>query len=301
MQFWSFPVVLLLICLGMLPASADDRPLVYTVNYPLQYFAQRIAGDNVEVRMPVPAGVDPAFWKPDTETILALQRAELILLNGAGYAKWLNNVSLSRHKMVDTSAGFKERYIEVRAGVAHSHGPGGEHSHMGTAFTTWLDFSQAIEQARAVRDALSRLLPVQEQAFAANFATLEQDLNTLDMKLQAIAAQGLSKSLLASHPVYQYLARRYSLDIRSVTWEPDSMPGESEWQGFATLLSEHPAQWMLWESRPTAEIAEHLLQSGVQVVVFDPCANRPQQGDFLSVMSDNVTSLKQAFEGGASN
>jgi len=172
---------------------------------------------------------------------------------------------------------------------------------MGTAFTTWLDFSQAIEQARAVRDALSRLLPAQEQAFAANFAALEQDLNTLDMKLQAIAAHGLSKPLLASHPVYQYLARRYSLDIRSVTWEPDSMPGESEWQGFATLLSEHPAQWMLWESRPTAEIAEHLLQSGVQVVVFDPCANRPQQGDFLSVMSDNVTSLKQAFEGGASN
>ncbi len=281
---------------GIMPASADKRLLIYTVNYPLQYFAQRIGDDAVEVELPVPAGVDPAFWKPDTQSILALQRADLILLNGAGYAKWLDKVSLPGHKLVDTSAGFRDRYIEVQTGVSHSHGPGGEHSHAGTAFTTWLDFGQAVEQARAVKDALTRLNPLQEKTFATRFAALERDLNNLNSELQAIVAQSPSKPLLASHPVYQYLVRRYSLDLQSVLWEPDSMPPDSEWQSLEALLAEHPARWMLWEARPTAEITEHLIQSGVQVAVFDPCANRPPQGDFLSVMSDNIANLKPVFE-----
>jgi hypothetical protein len=31
-------------------------------------------------------------------------------------------------------------------------------------------------------------------------------------------------------------------------------------------------------------------------LVFAPCGNRPAQGDFLSVMRQNVTNLAQAFE-----
>ncbi|MEJ2085889.1 MAG: zinc ABC transporter substrate-binding protein, partial [Acidobacteriota bacterium] len=70
--------------------ASDTAPLVlYTVNYPLQYFAQRIGGDLVEAAFPAPEGDDPAYWKPTPEQILAYQNADLILLNGADYAKWL--------------------------------------------------------------------------------------------------------------------------------------------------------------------------------------------------------------------
>jgi zinc transport system substrate-binding protein len=72
---------------GGAPAAAAERLVVYAVNYPLQYFAQRIAGDYAEVVLPVPTGVDPAFWQPDAAGIGGFQRADVILLNGAGYAK----------------------------------------------------------------------------------------------------------------------------------------------------------------------------------------------------------------------
>ncbi|MDJ0776875.1 MAG: hypothetical protein QNJ85_03360 [Gammaproteobacteria bacterium] len=42
---------------------------IYTVNYPLQYFSERIAGDHAEVLFPAPGDIDPAFWKSDTATI----------------------------------------------------------------------------------------------------------------------------------------------------------------------------------------------------------------------------------------
>ena len=68
--------------------EADDRLSVYVANYPLKYFAERIGGDEVRVSLPVPKGVDPAFWRPSTEAIADYQSADLILLNGASYSKW---------------------------------------------------------------------------------------------------------------------------------------------------------------------------------------------------------------------
>ena len=49
-------------------AVADDRLRIYTVNYPLQYFAQRLAGEHAEVVFPAPPAIDPAFWTPDVQT-----------------------------------------------------------------------------------------------------------------------------------------------------------------------------------------------------------------------------------------
>jgi zinc transport system substrate-binding protein len=276
--------------------AAAEPVLVYTVNYPLQYFAQRIAGGHAKVVLPLPPDVDPAFWQPDAAAVSDYQRADLILLNGAGYAKWVNKASLPRRKLVDTSAGLRERLIETHGGVTHSHGREGEHSHAGTAFTTWLDFSQATGQARAVRDALSRRMPEQENTFTANFAALERDLLDLDARLRAIVDRNPAKPLIASHPVYQYLARNYSLNLKSMLWEPHIMPANTEWQDLAKLRATHPADWMLWESAPAPEIAARLLQLGIQSVVFDPCANRPQTGDFLSVMSENLTNTARIFD-----
>lgn len=285
-----------IVSLGWSVGSAGERLVVYAVNYPLQYFAQRIAGEFAEVVMPVPPGVDPAFWQPDAAIIGDFQRADLILLNGAGYAKWVSRVSLPRRKSVDTSAGFSERYIETEGSQTHSHGREGDHSHAGTAFTTWLDFRQAVEQARAVRDALSRLAPERGDIFADNFLDLERDLLDLDTRLAAIVGRDPGRPLIASHPVYQYLVRRYSLNLESVMWEPDAIPPETEWRALTELREGHPAGWMLWESEPTAGNRERLQQLGVQSTVFHPCANRPQTGDFMSVMSENVQNLKQVFE-----
>ena len=97
----------------------------------------------------------------------------MIFTNGAGYAKWLKTVSLPKSKMIDTSRRFKADYIEVQDTGTHTHGPTGEHAHGGTAFTTWLDFRQAAQQAQAVMEGLSRLLPDHQDDFEQRYAELE--------------------------------------------------------------------------------------------------------------------------------
>ena len=95
------------------------------------------------------------MWSPGPEVVTAYQAADLILLNGAGYAGWVSRVSLPEGKLIDTSASFADRYLTVAEAVTHSHGPEGEHAHEATAFTTWLDPTLALEQAGAIHAALA--------------------------------------------------------------------------------------------------------------------------------------------------
>jgi zinc transport system substrate-binding protein len=267
--------------------------VIYAVNYPLAYFAERIGGDEAVVQLPIPPDSDPAYWSPDAETVADYQSADLILLNGAGYAGWTSKVSLPTSKLVNTSSSFEDMYILAEEAVLHTHGPAGEHEHTDVAFTTWLDPMLAIEQARAIRDALSALRPAEQEGFDARFGALESDLAALDSRLEAVAGRWGERPVLGSHPVYQYLARRYDLNLRSVHFEPDVVPGPGAWRELAGLLAEHPADVMLWESAPLTEAEVRLWETlGVGSVVFDPCGNRPQLADFLSVMSDNVEALE---------
>ena len=274
--------------------SASKGPLsVYVVNYPLQYFAERIGGGHVRVTFPVPADGDPAFWEPEVEQVTAYQQADLILLNGASYAKWVQRVSLPASRMVDTSAAFSDRYIALEGRTTHSHGAAGEHQHGDLAFTTWLDPQQAISQATAIRDALIRLRPDAEAAFQQGFAALQRDLQALDKQLVAAFAPYKGQPLLFSHPVYQYLIRRYAIDGYELHWEPESMPAPDDWRAFDELLKTQPAGSMVWEGTPTPEIVTALEQRGIDALVFDPAANEPSAGDYLSVMRDNLAGLSR--------
>jgi zinc transport system substrate-binding protein len=265
------------------------------VNYPLQYFAQRIGGDRVRVEFPAPPEEDPAFWTPDAEAIAGFQSADLILLNGAGYAKWLAVVSLPESRLVDTSVEFQNRLIREESEVTHSHGPGGEHSHEGTAFTTWLDPTLAVEHARAIKDAFAEQWPDHAAEFSEAFQALERDLLELDRQLAEIVAADPDKDLLASHPVYQYMARRYGLHLHAVQWEPGEAPTPAMWADLRGLLLDHPAAWMLWEGEPLAETVAELRPLGVEPFVFDQCGNAPPAGDYLSVMAENVDRLRGAY------
>jgi zinc transport system substrate-binding protein len=298
-----FTVALALLAIGCGAPAPGDSPAatseaggarlsVYVVNYPLMYLASRIGGDLVDVEFPAPPDGDPAFWSPDPDTVAAFQEADLILRNGAGYAGWVERVTLPRSKLIDTSESFHDRYVVVEDAATHSHGPEGLHSHGATAFTTWLDPTLAVEQAAAIRDAFVAARPEHEAAFTESFESLEADLLALDADIEETTA-GLSQMpLLGSHPVYQYLSRRYGLNLRSVHFEPDEDPGEENWQALEKMLAEHPARWMLWESEPLPATTKRLEGLGIKSVVYDPCGNVPSEGDLLTVMEQNLKNLR---------
>lgn len=265
------PLAVLALCLALLPGPArPDAPVtVFAVNAPLAAMAGRLAGDRATVVFPVPQGRDPAFWRPGIAEIAAAQGADVILLNGAGYAAWTARATLPRGRIVDTSRAFADRLIETET-VTHSHGAEGEHAHVGLAAHVWLDFALAAEQARAVAAALQRRMPEDRERIGAALAGLEADLAALDARARALGERIGGAALLASHPRYQYLARAYGLTVESLAWDPAETPDADAWAALDALAAETGATAMLWERAPTPETAAALAGRGIAVIVFEP-------------------------------
>lgn len=277
------------------PASDSKHPnlfSIYTVNYPLSYFAERMAPADARVVLPVPRGIDPAFWKPSAEAVQEYQAASLILLNGAGYAEWTRYATLPQATMVVTADGCRDAYLRAQQGVQHQHGPEGAHAHGELTFTTWLDLRLAACQSGRIRDALIERLPSAKDDVSAEFKELERDLLDLDEQLRVVGKALGEQPLLASHPVYAYLADAYGLSIQSLHLEPDQALSDDDWKEVDAVLKQHRAKWMLWEAPPFEAMEAGLLERGVTVIVFDPAGQSPSGGDFLSVMKDNVARLE---------
>jgi zinc transport system substrate-binding protein len=297
--------LILLICmvtLGCEPRNPDTSTksterdsdiTVVTSNYPLYFFALQITegiASGIDIRFPEIEG-DPANWKPDSTEITELQNASLVVLNGAGYESWLGWVTLPEDRLLDTSLSFADRLISLDSEIVHQHGPEGDHSDKGTAFTIWLDPLLAIEQARSIHGALSRLLPTEAEVLNTNLDALIESLRQLDQKQASVFRKVGNQEVLFSHPVYQYLQARYGINGSSVHWEPGETPSTRAWIDLGEILAIHPARLMLWEDAPLAETQSDLNEKGISAIAFHTASNRPGEGNYLNVMAANIQRL----------
>lgn len=273
---------------GTLTTTAFAQPLVVAVNSPLAYFAKRLGGHAVQVTMPAPEGEDPAFWAPSGDDIAAIQKADLVLLNGAGYAAWVPQASLRRSRLVDTSAKAKDRYLSGDAEV-HSHG-GQAHEHGVYASNTWLDFEIASLQAEAIAKAFKRKLKLDVGQVDAALAQLKDELAELDA-LGTIAGEGLKgTAVVGSHPVYHYLAAAYGIDMRFIHWEAAETITPGNEAALAALQAERPADLMLFEFPPSTSAEQAAERAGLRYRVLDPMVNT--DADFIDGMRNALMALK---------
>ncbi|MEM6471569.1 MAG: metal ABC transporter substrate-binding protein [Planctomycetota bacterium] len=276
--------------------ATERRPVVSAVSYPLAFFAEFVGGEAIEVHYPIPPGQDPSTWMPDTESILKFQQSDRILLNGGSLVPWVEQVSLPESKLIRTTDEIESSLIPIATAVTHRHGPEGDDVEPEMASTTWLDLSMAGQQAARVRDSLIELLPEHEQAFERRFLDLKAALDGLDRRLMEVSDPESDRPFFVAEPVYQYLARRYAMNVVTLDWDAASVPDESAWARLAEVRKSHPADVMLWPSEPDPEVSRRLRELGISVVVFDPVAAEPVSGQFLSIMERNVDRLIDALD-----
>lgn len=278
----------------------DAKPVIYTAFYPTTYFTQRIAGDLADVVCPLPDGADPIFWQPDADTIAAYQRADLIIINGAGFEKWVEITSLPASRILDTTALFADEWLTYEHAVEHSHGPAGEHTHEGIDGHTWVDPGFAARQATVIQARLAEMFPDHAQDIELRYQDLLADLDGLATELRRLRRLG-DPPLLASHPAYNYLARGFDLNIHSLDLDPQTMPDDDTFAEIKALLDTHPARYILWESAPADAIAARFTSElGLTSIVFSPCemlssAELEIGHDYMFLMRRNLEALAPAF------
>ncbi len=286
------------------PAQRPRTPLVATTFYPTADFAQRIGGAFVIVDTPAPPDADPATWQPTDEDIERFQEADLIIINGAGYEQWLTNIVLPQTRICDVSADLPDPLITFET-TTHSHGPRGEHTHKGTDPHTWLDPINAMAQARAIAERLVALNPSREDAYRENLEALLEDLADIDALAGSLAPRLREAVILASHPAYNYFARRYDIPVHNLGLDPQTPLSADDLTQIEHALEDAPptaTRVMLWESPPLDETRALLEQRfDIRSVWFSPIETlslgRQAAGQgFVSMMHENLSRLEDALD-----
>ena len=82
------------------------------------------------------------------------------------------------------------------------------------------------------------------------------------------------------HPVYEYLAKAYRLDLRAMHWEPEELPPPDQWEALDALLKQHPS---------------HVMPG--RIPRYSPSLNSLRNAEFKSLFSDLRSPTQQGFLG----
>tara|TARA_B100002051_G_scaffold276205_1_gene323181 strand:+ start:6515 stop:7507 length:993 start_codon:yes stop_codon:yes gene_type:complete len=326
MKYFIGIVALLVLALGithLLPTNQStetDGPIaIATSFYPLEYALTEITGDLGTVTN-IGAGRDPHDFVPTTEDILALQKADLVVLQGADFEPWGHDVEEGledagvkvviataelelmegghhhEHEEDEHEEEHSDEHEEDEPEEEHEHEED-EHDHGEFDPHTWLDpilFIQTVEQ---LTEALIAIDPNNSEAYESNSAELIEKLQALDISYQNRLASCTLDEVITSHDAFGYVSARYNFAVHSIgglsTQDTPSVATLAELREEA----EEGISTILLEENSIAAYGETLArETGLTTASINPIAYVVPEGeDYLSLMQKNLDTFATAL------
>ncbi len=137
----SIVAVILAACGGDDNATTDketteqstDKLSIYTTVYPLQYFAERIGGEYVDVSSIYPPGANEHTFEPTQKDMMTLADADLFFYIGLGLEGFVekakDTLANENVKLVATADHVSEEKLHISTGHVHAEGEEDDHGH----------------------------------------------------------------------------------------------------------------------------------------------------------------------------
>ena len=202
----SFTRYAVLLALGALilfasGVNAQSRPAVFVSIAPQKSVVERIAGDFLEIEVLVPPGASPVTHEPTPRQMLTLSEATVWFRIGVPFEDaWAPRIRANYPQLpiIDTRAGIDLQPMDAQGGRPDPH--------------IWMSPRLLMKQSETIRDALTELLPENEEAFRAGHAAFAAELAELDEELTARFAGLTNRRFMIYHPALGHFARDYGLE-----------------------------------------------------------------------------------------
>lgn len=276
--------------------KSSDKLSVYTTVYPLQYFAERIGGDYVDVASVYPAGANEHTFDPTQKDMMALADADLFFYIGLGLEGFVENAEktlANEHvKLIPTADHISEEQLSISTGHVHAdevteeehnhtdeateeehnhadEATGEEHDHADEATEeidhtghehdshVWLSPVLSQELATVIKDELVTALPEHEAVFTENYNALVAELDTLHHQFEEMAAATEKKTFFVSHAAFGYIAGHYGLSQVPVAGiNSQSEPSQKELTKIVDLAKEENIEYIFFEQNVSSNLTE---------------------------------------------
>jgi ABC-type Zn uptake system ZnuABC Zn-binding protein ZnuA len=167
-------------------------------------FTSVIGGDKIKLTGILKPNVDPHDYEPSPADVVAIAKADILVKNGVGLEKWLDDTV--------KSAGFNGTTVDTSKGVRIRQGSNAKEEPAGDPHI-WQNPRNAKVMVANIEQALASADAADAAYFKANLDAYDAKLDTLDAGV-ARQIDGLAnKKLVTNHDAFGYYVDRYHLDF----------------------------------------------------------------------------------------
>jgi zinc transport system substrate-binding protein len=286
------------------PSSTTPPLSVFTSIYPLQYAAERIGGEWVQVTNLVPAGVEAHSFEPSPQALASLHRARLFIYNGAGFEPWVSRVLLTLPASGPLVVNATED-LALRPAQGHDEEDEedeAEDDHGDLDPHVWLDPSLYARQAELIAAALAQVDPAGAVLYSSNLADFKKEVEQLEREFQE-GLKGCARSaFVVSHTSFGYLAAKFALEQVPVAGlSPEAEPSPARLREIITKVNQIGATHIFAEALVSQSVAETIArETGARVLVLNPLEGLTQEQlksgeDYFTLMRTNLANLREAL------
>ena len=293
--------------LALSTAPADSKHLyVVTTVAPITNIAFNIGGNRIQLHGLIPEGVDSHTFEPKPSDAVYLAKADLVFVNG---------LHLEDPTLRLASATMRKDAVLTQLGAStltekdwvfdfsFPKDRGDPNPHL------WMNPFYALHYASVFRDMFSQADPADAAYYAANYATFESRILTLDQAIcDAIASIPVNdRKLLTYHDSYAYFAPRYGMTVIGAIQPSDF--SEPSAQDVANLINQLKAEKIpaifgseVFPSKVVEQIGQEAGVQYISTLADDDLPN--QQNDrlhhsYLQLMVNDVKTMATALGGSA--
>ena len=334
---WLALAVMLLFCLpsGCGRAESGEEPgdgecgrklKVAATLFPYYDFVRQVAGDQVELSLVIPAGMDSHSFEPTPKDIRIMQEADVIIANGGAMEHWVDQVvdSFDREDqtvviMMNHVDAVEEEIVEGMEhsdeghGHVHVHEDGEEDGHLEEDESQyeieydehiWTSPVNAMRMVDVIAETLTERDPDHGAMYQAGAAAYLEELERLDKEFREVRDSAVHDMIVMGDKFpLRYFADTYGLRYRAA-FSGCSSDTEPSARTIAYLIDKVKEEglpvvyYLELSSHRVAEIIGE--ETGAVPLLFHSCHNvtrrQFEEGvTYLELMEQNVKNLREGL------
>ncbi len=268
----------------------DGKFVVVTSFYPLYVFTENIVQgiDGIELKNltePQTGCLHDYQMKP--ADMIALEKADLFIINGAGMESFLDKVRKTYPdlKIVEASEGIQ--LLKDAAGIANPH--------------VWVSISNGEKEIENIAKAMAGAFPREKEKLEKNKEDYLKKIDSLRIEMFEGLKKYAGKKIVTFHEAFPYFAEEFALEIAAVVErEPGSEPSAAELAQTIDIVKASGIKSLFAEPQYSSRSAEVISrETGAKVFYLDPFVTGEAGQDkdaYEKVMRNNMEVLKEALE-----
>ncbi|RDD86882.1 zinc ABC transporter substrate-binding protein [Streptomyces parvulus] len=290
-------------------AGNTDKLDVVASFYPMQYLAEEIGGDHVNVTTLTEPGQEPHDLELSAKQTAQMGEADAVLYLKSLQPTVDEAIAQSDVKTKIDAAGLTK--LEDHGSVEHDHGGEGHseeehaeegHSEEGHALDphVWLDPVKYAEIAEGVAKSFEKADPDNAADYRKNADALAKKLGGLDTAFKDGLANTDTKVFFTNHAAFGYLAERYGLTQEAINGlDPESEPSPARIKELQEEARADGVTTVFYETLVSDKTAKTLAKdAGLKTDVLDPLegiTDKSKGDDYVGVMEANLKALQSAL------